>query len=426
MADYYHAQKVELEQCCGHMTCMRHCPTQAIRVRSGKATISDELCVDCGNCLSVCPENAIVPIVDLFNESIHFKYKVAVLSPILYAQFDYRIHPYIIQQAMKSLGFDEVLDESFATPGLEKALARLIMEKKKRLPIISSYCPAIIRLIQVKYPSLVENIDNLDVPRELVAREARRNLQSRLNLEPADIGIFFIAPCPALIVSIKQPAEKSRSWFDRAFSIREVYPLLLPHVRTLAQNFDEKSVPPDFHFSSGWAEMGSIIHAAGLENGLAVSGIDHVRKILDDVENGRLRNIEFLEALSCMLGCIGGPLGVENPYIVYTNNEKLQAKYSQPLQINEEDFKKRYTAGDFFFEGHVLPRPIKFFDTDLETSIKRMKEKERIYQKLPQIDCGCCGAPTCKAFAEDVVKGDAKVTNCIFFSVPDRRELIVP
>jgi len=172
--------------------------------------------------------------------------------------------------------------------------------------------------------------------------------------------------------------------------------------------------------------MGSIIRSIGIENGLPVSGIDHVRKIFDDIENDRLRNIDFVEALSCMLGCIGGPFGVENPYIVYTNNEKIRDKYMTSSSLSPEEFERRYTASEYFFDGPILPRPGKFFDTDLETSIKRMKEKDRIYQKLPQIDCGCCGSPTCKDFAEDFTRGEVELTDCIFFSVPERRQLIVP
>jgi CO dehydrogenase/acetyl-CoA synthase gamma subunit (corrinoid Fe-S protein) len=33
---------------------------------------------------------------------------------------------------------------------------------------------------------------------------------------------------------------------------------------------------------------------------------------------------------------------------------------------------------------------------------------------LPKLDCGICGAPTCLTFAEDIVKGEAVLTDCIF------------
>jgi hypothetical protein len=160
--------------------------------------------------------------------------------------------------------------------------------------------------------------------------------------------------------------------------------------------------------------MGSLTTANGMKNWLAVSGLDHVTRILNDIESGRLRNIDFVEALTCMLGCIGGPFCVENPYVARANTMKQSLEYEKRIEIDDEEVTRKFEAGYFNLEHPVLPRPTTYFDTDLETSIKRMREKERVYKKLPQIDCGCCGAPTCMAFAEDFVRGDADLTDCIF------------
>lgn len=416
MAQYYHAHKVVLEKCRGRMTCMRHCPTQAIRVRGGKAVISEELCVDCGTCISVCPSGAIVPITDPPTEISRFRYKVVVPSPVLYSQFESSIHPYIIHLALKKLGFDEVVDSSASSAALARALVKYMKKYRGRLPLISSHCPSMLRLIQVKYPDLVELVVPLDVPREVTAREIRKNLPDKLGLKPEDIGIVYIAPCPAKIVSIKQPAEKVRSWFDGVFSIRDVYSVLLPQIVALKEKFDEKVVPKDFSFNAGWATLGGITRAVEMENWLAVSGLDHVMKILDDIENSRLRNVDFVEALACMLGCIGGKFNVESPYVARTNSIKQRAKYEKPIRVDDEEVAQKLEDGYYFVENPILPRPTKYFDTDLETSIKRMKERERVYQKLRQIDCGFCGAPTCMAFAEDFVRGEVKLTDCVFFS----------
>lgn len=416
MVQYYHAHKVVLDKCRGHMTCMRHCPTQAIRVRGGKAVISEELCVDCGTCISVCPAGAIVPITDPVAEISNFRYKVVVPSPVLYSQFESSVHPYIIHLAFKKLGFDEVADVSASSAALARALVKHMKRYKGRFPLISSHCPSMLRLIQVKYPDLVELVVPLDVPREVTAREIRKKLPARLGLQPEDIGIIYIAPCPAKIVSIKQPAEKARSWFDGVVSIRDVYSILLPHIVALKETFDESQVPEDFAFNAGWATLGGITRTVEMENWLAVSGLDHVKKILDDIENSRLRNVGFVEAMACMLGCIGGSLSVENPYVARTNSIKQMAKYEGRIKVDDKDIERKLKQGYYFLENPILPRPTKYFDTDLETSIKRMKERDRVYQKLRQTDCGCCGAPTCMAFAEDFVRGEVKLTDCIFLS----------
>lgn len=46
-------------------------------------------------------------------------------------------------------------------------------------------------------------------------------------------------------------------------------------------------------------------------------------------------------------------------------------------------------------------------------SIRMMADIENIHESLPALDCGSCGAPNCRAFAEDVVKGEAKLDECI-------------
>ena len=416
MAQYYHAHKVDLDKCRGHMSCMRHCPTQAIRIRGSKAIISEELCVDCGTCISVCPSGAIVPITDPVAELSHFKYKVVVPSPVLYSQFESNIHPYIIHLALKELGFDEVVDAGASSAALARALVKYMKKYRGRLPLISSHCPSMLRLIQVKYPDLVELVVPLDVPREVTAKEIRMSFPDKLGLKAEDIGIIYIAPCPAKIVSIKQPAEKARSWFDGVYSIKDVYSVLLPQIVAIKEEFAEKDVPKDFSFNAGWATLGGITRAVEMENWLAVSGLDHVMKILDDIENSKLRNIDFVEALACMLGCIGGKFNVESPYVARTNSIKQRAKYENRIETNDEEIEENLKKGYYFIENPILPRPTKYFDTDLETSIKRMKEKERVYKKLRQIDCGYCGAPTCMVFAEDYVRGEAKLTDCIFLA----------
>lgn len=413
MQEYFHAHQIIVEKCKTHLKCMRNCPTEAIRIRHGKAFFSNELCVDCGTCLTVCPEGAIEPITDVIESMSSFKYKVVVPTAVLYSQFDPSIHPYIIHLALKELGFDEVRDLAFSSSVLAYVLVNYLQDYNGPTPLISAHCPALIRLIQVKYPNLVEQIVPIDVPREVTAREIKKTLPEKLGIPQGDIGVFYIAPCPAKVVSIKQPAEKKTSWFDGVVSIKDVFRMLYPHVIAIKEKFDLADVPEDFAFHSGWARLGSMISAAKMENWMAVSGLDHVMRVLDDIENSKLRNVDFLEAMTCMLGCIGGPLVVVNPYVARANIIKQAQQYEKPVIFDEKEILEKFRSGYYKLENPIPPRPTSYFDTDLATSIKKIKERDKIYQKLPHIDCGCCGAPTCLAFAEDVVRGQADITDCI-------------
>jgi len=150
---------------------------------------------------------------------------------------------------------------------------------------------------------------------------------------------------------------------------------------------------------------------------LAVSGLAEVIKVFDDIETGKLRNIDFIEAYSCHQGCVGGSLTVEN---IYTSHNKI-LKLIETLEYEQikacpdiREVRRLYKQDYFFINGKFEPRPLEPLDKDLAKAIKKRKKKEEIYGSLPKIDCGVCGAPTCLTFAEDVVKGEAKQTDCIF------------
>jgi hypothetical protein len=106
---------------------------------------------------------------------------------------------------------------------------------------------------------------------------------------------------------------------------------------------------------------------------------------------------------------------VENPYISTHVSIQLGKKYGKNPGFNEEEVLKRYNERFYFMEHPVLPRPTRKAETDLATSIKRMRQKERINVKLPQKNCSLCGAPTCETFAEDCACGEAEITDCYFF-----------
>ena len=52
-------------------------------------------------------------------------------------------------------------------------------------------------------------------------------------------------------------------------------------------------------------------------------------------------------------------------------------------------------------------------DEDIIRAMEMMSRMEEIREGLPGLDCGSCGAPTCRAMAEDIVRGKAKETDCI-------------
>ena len=414
MGKYYHPIEIRPELCKGRMKCMRICPTRAIRVKQGKANIIGELCIDCGACINACPSGAIVALTDPFASSMNFKYKVALPSPVLFSQFRPEADPKKVVQGLKKIGFDYVCDVSDACEEVSIAIDEYMSEYRGRLPLISQLCPAVVRLIQVKYPDLTELVVPFEVPREIAARDFKQKLSKELGVGIDEIGVIYITTCAAKMVSIKQPAEKEKSWIDGAVSIADVFGPLFAAVSDIKDEEVDLDTSDGFRFSAGWSMLGEMTRLVGSEHSISVSGLSDVTQILDDIENSRLRDVEFVEPMSCMGGCIGGALVVENMYVARSATHSLLRKYGSKFKADRDNVVEKYRAGHYSLEGELAPRPLRPLDPDLARAIEKKKQKDTIYDSLPRIDCGCCGAPTCQAFAEDIVRGKAKLEDCIY------------
>ena len=426
MSPYYHSIQINPNLCDGRMKCMRICPTQAIRVRDGKASIIENKCIDCGECIKVCPHQAIVPLTDPFGELGRFKHTVAISSPALYAQFGREILPAEILAGMKELSFDDALDLAPFCGEVSFAIQEYIREYNGPKPLISITCPTVVRLIQVKYPDLIDHIIPVDTPREIAAREIKRKKSKELGLKEEEIGTFYLTPCPAKMISIRQPAEKGKSNLDGAISISDAYGPLLTAMDKMEKGHYREALENICILGIGWAVAGGICRTLRLKKSLAVSGVPDILDVFDDIERGKLRDIDFIEAYSCTHGCVGGSLTVENQYNSYNKIialiETLQYENIKACPDIRE-VRKRYKQNYFQIEGKFKPRPLTPLDNDLTKAIKKSKKKEEIYASLPQIDCGVCGSPTCLTFAEDVVMGEASVSDCIFDS-PKRHSFL--
>ena len=56
---YLNSVRVNASRCTGCLICVKECLVQAIRVRSGKAVILSDRCIDCGECIRCCPTRAM-------------------------------------------------------------------------------------------------------------------------------------------------------------------------------------------------------------------------------------------------------------------------------------------------------------------------------------------------------------------------------
>ena len=129
MNTYFHSVTLDKDLCRGCTNCIKHCPTEAIRVRNGKARIIKERCIDCGECIRVCPYHAKKAVTDPLSRINDFKYKIALPAPSLYVQFKNSPDINKILTGLKVLGFDRVFEVAHAAE-LVTAATKEFVEKQ--------------------------------------------------------------------------------------------------------------------------------------------------------------------------------------------------------------------------------------------------------------------------------------------------------
>lgn len=411
MYTYEHSVVLDESKCTGCTTCIKHCPTEAIRVRDGKAVINNKRCIDCGECIRVCPHKAKKAVLGRLTNMERFKWKIALPAPTLYGQFDNLDDVDYVLNGLTEIGFDEVYEVAKAAE-LVTAYTRLYLKVDGvKKPAISSACPVVTRLISLRFPSLEEHIIHMLPPMEIAARLAKEKAaREHPEFSPEDIGVCFISPCPAKASYVKNGFASYKSFVDEVVSISDIYFLLIGVMKKAS---DVKPMCESGRIGLGWARSGGEATAIFNEDYLAADGIDNVIHVLDQVENGNIPPLDFIELNACTGGCVGGVLTIQNPFIAKARLQSLR-RYLPVSRNNlpKEDIESAYIPELYLFEDLPAYQPITRLSDSIAESMRMMADIQKIKSTLPGIDCGSCGAPTCRAFAEDVVKKQSCIADC--------------
>ncbi len=410
MNTYKHSVYLDVKKCSGCTTCLKHCPTEAIRIKDGHAVINEERCIDCGECIRVCPHSAKKAACEKLSAMDGFKWKIALPAPTLYGQFDNLDDIDFVLDGLLKIGFDDVFEVAAAAE-LVSAYTRLYLKTEGvKKPAISSACPVVVRLIALRFPSLTENIIHMLPPMEVAAALAREKAEKEHpELKPEEIGVCFISPCPAKASYVKNGFAGYKSKVDVVVSISDIYFQLIAKMRPEA---DIETISKSGVIGVSWAASGGEATAIFNENYLAADGIDNVNRVLDQIENGNIPPLDFIELNACTGGCVGGVMTMQNPFIAKARLQSLR-RY---LPVSQNFLSKE--EGDYIPENYLfneLPtyHPISRLSDSMAESMRLMADIQRLRDSLPGIDCGSCGAPNCRAFAEDVVTSNAKLESCL-------------
>ena len=336
-----------------------------------------------------------------------FEYTIALPAPSFYGQFNHLDDINIILRALILMGFDTVYEVSAAAELVSEMSREYIKKNIDKKPFISSACPSVVRLIRVRFPNLIEHLLPFNAPIEIAALQAREKAMKETGLPSEKIGVIFISPCPAKVTAVYSPINGDKSSIDGVVAVKDVYKDILPFMKQTQDDSDDLSTSGKIGIS--WGGSGGEAGGLLIDNYLAADGIENVIKVLEDLEDSKFSDLDFIELNACSGGCVGGVLQVENPYVAKAKIKRLR-RYL-PVAKSHLDGK---IINNAMWNHEIKYEPVFKLGTNMIESMTLMTQVDEICERLPGLDCGSCGAPTCRALAEDVVRGVAHEKDCIY------------
>ena len=117
---------------------------------------------------------------------------------------------------------------------------------------------------------------------------------------------MFLSPCPAKSTASRDPLGFDKSEVDIVVSIKDVYPALLAAMK---RDDLPEAGPLSGSLGVGWGLSGG--EAAGLSGitVLAADGIENIIRVLEDLEDEKITDVDFVEISACAGGCRRNPHG---------------------------------------------------------------------------------------------------------------------
>jgi ferredoxin len=429
-----HYVRFHEERCTGCAACLRVCPTQAIRIRREKSIRIVDQCIGCGACIRACPAGA-VSAATIGVEGIGRDHAaIALVSPVLYAQFP-GFMPGSVLLGLHRMGFRHTVDMSFFLEMFQYAAEEFIQRNRRSAvspwPLISPICPVVVRIIAFQFPSLLPHVLPVLRPVALMAREVRERIIPAYEDQGRDVVLYYINPCPTKSQPLPAPGPTRRPQREAAIGINDIYPELR---RQVDQILDSDLIPysgSGFEFeacSSGNAALGAMsggeIADMDVEKSLSVHGLQETITYLHKIEMGVLRDFEYIEFRTCREGCLGGVLTAVDPYIARRNVQKMIGVFGVGRRLPRDTILRLYEKGRFRTDQNTQELTRLFGARRPALSLEEAQKIETILDLIEGRDCGACGSPDCLTFAEDVVRGNAALSDCIWLQARRQKEAL--
>ncbi len=310
--------------------CRNACPVDAISYDPyGIAVINEDRCINCGSCLASCPFGAIEDLSwmsEVIKDIVDGEKVIAMFAPALQGQLDNTTLTQI-KGSLIQTGFAKAYEVAIGADAVANAEHEELLEKMaKETPMTTSCCPAFLNMAKIHYPKIYENnMSTLVSPMIALAR--------LLKAKYPDHKICFIGPCAAK----KQEAQNEDSCVDYVLSFEEIIAMFVArriYPSEVNYSDDHLASNPARGFAQGGGVFGAVLRAheeKGYQTtvkGLYADGCKECKRNLLLMANNRL-DINILEGMSCVGGCINGPLNIEDPI-------KAKARVALENQANKD------------------------------------------------------------------------------------------
>lgn len=412
--------------CQGHAACVRVCPTKAIRLVDKRTVQMVGQCIGCGECIRVCPAGAVSAPGAGAGHLGRDHVDIALVSPVLYAQFQ-GVMPKDILMGLRQMGFRHTIDMSYFLEmfhyATEEFIRRNRQSNKAPWPLISPVCPVVVRLIAFQFPSLMPHVLPVLRPTALMAREVKSCIIPYYRKAGQTVALYYINPCPTKMNPVGSHSDSLPPIPEVALGINDIYPELVREIEQIKQSEVISFDQPRFEYetcatgnASMWAMSGGEIAEMDFDRSLAISGMEETIAYLKKIELGLFKDIEYIEFRTCREGCLGGVLTAIDKYLAKSAVQKMVNLFGLGRRLPRDNVLRMYEKGHF----QAKTGPSKLIELygakNKALSIASMQEIEKIMELLRGTDCAACGAPDCRTFAEDIVRGSAALTDCLWIS----------
>ncbi|HEY4543857.1 MAG TPA: 4Fe-4S dicluster domain-containing protein [Tissierellaceae bacterium] len=291
--------------------CKAACGADAIESDEfGRAKINYAKCVNCGMCILNCPFAAITDKTDIFQlvlalkrgEKLH-----GLIAPSFVGQFGPLGTPEKIVEAIKKLGFEEVVEVALGADIAAKHEAEMFRElvPEKQPFLGTSCCPSWTMTVDKFYPELKQFVSSSSTPMVETAKVIKkRNPEGK---------IVFIGPCVSK--KIEAMRDDVREYVDFVITYEELAAIFVATNIDVAEMHGEEEINDaskpgrNFAYASGVTEavknsLEQIDNEMDIKTYNA-NGVAECRKMLALAKAGRLDGY-LIEGMGCPGGCVGG------------------------------------------------------------------------------------------------------------------------